>query len=203
MVMRTSYPAPGAANSKAAGLTVVWAGTDELRARLGAIGPEVKTRIVRVLDVLGRELAVAANAAAPVGKRRHRRAGGGLARSFRVYARPQWEKYGTVGVAVRSATKYHYYQEFGVNRPDNQVVLHRDDKGKAVSKGRRYRDGTKKLRDGVRVSTYRRDIIIPATSFFGRVFQARRAQLAADLESAVSRYLERIAPKAPSAGGAA
>lgn len=195
-----TYPAPGA-SPKTDGVSIRLSGGEAVQQKLLDLGPAVKTRVLRVVETLGRELAVEANQAAPVGRDRKRRRGGGLARSFGVYGRPQWEKFGLVGVAVRSRAKYHYYQEFGVNRPGAQVVLHRTDAGKVVPKGRRYRDGTKKLRDGVRVSSYRRDIIVPATSFFGRIVASRKGQIAADIDEAVTKYLDRMTPS-PSAGAA-
>ena len=196
MANRTSYPAPLAANSRTDGVSVRISGDDQVRAKLLAMGPAVKTRILRVLEVVGRELAVDANAAAPVGKDRKRKKGGGLARSFTVLPRPQWAKYGIVGVAIRSKAKYHWYQEMGVDRPNTQVVLHRTDAGKAVPKGKRYRDGTKRLRDGVRVSSYRRNIKVPALAFFGKLVASRKGQIYSEIDDAIVKYLDRVSPGA-------
>lgn len=189
--MNRLYPAPGA-SSKTDGFNINLSGDAEFQAKLLSIGPLVKARALRIMDVQGQRLAVMANAAAPRGARQKGRRGGFLAKSFRVYPRPQWQQLGKVGVAVRSRAKYHYFQEFGVDRPDNQVVLHRTDAGKKVAKGSRYRTGTNRLADGVRVKTYRRDIIIKGNPFFGDIVRRNAAALQAEARDGLLRYIERV-----------
>jgi len=190
-----NYPAPGT-TSKTDGVTIRITGDDLVQQKLRDFGPAIKARILRVLIVIGDELALASNAAAPVGKRMGRRRGGNLARSFRVEARPQWEKFGVVGVAVRSKAKYHYYQEFGVDRPQAQVLLYRNAAGGRVRKGqgegRRFREGTNRLNPGVSVRSYRRDIRIQGRHFFGDVVRARKNVIFADIEGAIVKYIDRL-----------
>jgi len=164
-------------------------GDDVVQARLLAMGPLVKARIYRILDVIGRELAVEASRHTPVGKKRRRRMPGRLRGSFGVFARPAWEKLGLIGVAVRSTTNYHYYQEFGVDAPNRQVVLHRDDNKKMVPKSMRYRNGTNRLADGVRVHSFRRDFHNPALAMLGNATRKMKGQLAEDVATALSHLL--------------
>ncbi len=190
-----NYPAPGT-TSKTDGVTIRVTGDDAVQQKLRDFGPAIKTRMLRVLQTLGYELAVDANQAAPVGKRMGRRRGGNLARSFRVEARPQWEKFGVVGVAVRSKAKYHYYQEFGVDRPGTQVLLYRTASGRRVPKGqgegRRFREGTNRLNPGVSVRSYRRDIIIKGRHFLGDVVRARKNALFGEIDEAIVKYIDRL-----------
>jgi hypothetical protein len=192
--MNRFYPAPGA-STKVDGFNINISGDAAFQAKLLQLGPLVIKRAQRIMETVGQMMADRANAAAPRGERRKGRSlasSGFLAKSFRVYPRPQWQQLGKVGVAVRSRAKYHHFQEFGVNRPDNQVVLHRNDAGKKVAKGKRYRDGTKRLRDGVRVSTYRRDIIIKANPFFGEVVRRSKGEFEAQAREGLLRYIDRI-----------
>lgn len=188
-----SYPAPGQ-SPKTDGFSIRMTGTEDIAARLLAYGPAVKTRILRVLETVGREIAVEAGRGFPPAQRRQkRRRIGWLGKSFGVRARPRWEQLGLVGVVVRSSAKYHYYQEFGVNRPDTQVVRHVDDAGKRVTKGqgvgRRYREGSNRLNDGVRVKTYRRDIMVPGNPSLGRATSRLKGQFAAEVQNAVANLL--------------
>ena len=189
--MNRFYPAPGA-SSKADGFNVDISGDAEFQAMLLRMGPLVITRALNIVRVLGMQLAVQANAAAPRGQKQKGRPGGKLAKSFRYYDRPQWQQLGKVGVAVRSTRKYHHFQEFGADKPNTQVVLHQDDAGKKVSKGRRYRDGTNRLRDGVRVKTYRRDIRIKANPFFGDIVRGSKGKFEEQARNAIQTYISRI-----------
>jgi hypothetical protein len=200
--MGRSYPAPGN-SSKADGFSVDLAGSAEFQEKLLKIGPLVVARALRVMEVLGTELAVRANAAAPRGDKRHGRKVGQLSRSFRVYARPQWMQLGKVGVAVRSSTKYHHFQEFGANKLNAQVVKHWDASGaktvrakKGQGEGRTFRMGTNRLNPGVFVKTYRRNIIIQSNPFFGEVIRRNKDKMLADATTGLLSYIDRI-----SAGG--
>lgn len=189
--MNRFYPAPGA-SAKADGFNIDISGDAEFQAMLLRLGPLVITRALNIVRVLGMQLAVKANAAAPRGAPRKGSAGGRLAKSFRYYDRPQWQQVGKVGVAVRSTAKYHHFQEFGVSKKAAQVVLHQDDAGKKVAKGRRYRDGTARLRDGVRVKSYRRDIIIQGRPFFGDIVRASKGEFEQQARNAIQTYISRI-----------
>jgi hypothetical protein len=192
------YPAPGN-SSKADGFSVDLAGNAEFQEKLLKMGPLVVARALRVMEVLGRELAMKANAAAPRGPKRHGRAAGGLAKSFKVYPRPQWQQLGKVGVAVRSSAKYHHFQEFGANKPNTQVVNHWDASGsktvrakKGQGEGKRYRLGTGRLNPGVFVKTYKRDIIIQARPFFGMIIRQNKDKMLADATAGLLNYIDRI-----------
>lgn len=189
--MNRFYPAPGG-SSKTDGFNINLSGDAAFQARLLQLGPLVKARALRIMDVQGQRLAVMANAAAPRGDRRKGRRSGLLAKSFRVYPRPQWEQLGKVGVAVRSRAKYHHFQEFGVNQPNSRVILFRTDAGKKVAKGKRYRNGTIRLEDGVRVKGYVRDIILRANPFFGDVVRRSAAILQAEAREGLLRYIDRL-----------
>ena len=168
-------------------------GDAEAQRRLLEGGNALHDRALRVVEVLAREVAVAANAAAHRSKRTFKgRRGGRLARSFQVYPRPGWLKIGLVGVAVRSSTRYHFFQEFGVKAPNRQVVRHRDAEGRHVKKSARYQKGTGRLVQGVKVSTYRRDIEIPQHAVLGPVFSRMKAKIGRDLEAGVVSYMNRI-----------
>lgn len=196
--MNRFYPAPGN-SSKADGFNIDISGDAEFQAMLLRLGPLVVNRALNIVKVLALQLAVEANAAAPRGPKKGR-AGGRLAGSFRFYDRPQWMQLGKVGVAVRSGVKHHYFQEFGANKPNTQVVLHRDDAGKKVAKGKRYRDGTARLRDGVRVKTYRRDIVLKANPFFGDIVRRSKGKFETQARRAILEYIDRVS--AGDSGGA-
>ena len=100
---------------------------------------------------------------------------------------------GKVGVAVRSKAKYHHYQEFGVDKKDVRVIKFRTDEGKKVAKGKRYRDGTSRLRDGVRVRGYVRDIKIEANPFFGEVVRKNKANFQEEARAGLLAYISRLA----------
>jgi hypothetical protein len=195
--MNRFYPSPGGA-SKVDGFNINFSGDAEFQAMLLRLGPLVIKRAVGICRTFGEMLAAEANAAAPRGAKQKGRPGGYLAQSFAVKARPQWLQLGKAGVAVRSAAKYHHYQEFGVNRPDTRVVRFRTDSGKRVAKGKRFRDGTIRLADGVRVSGYNRDINIRANPFFGDVIRRNKATFEAQAREGLLDYIRRM-----SADGAA
>ncbi len=186
-----AYPAPGA-SVKTDGFNVDISGNEEFQAMLLRLGPLVVNRALNIVRVLGMQMAVEANAAAPRGAPRKGSSGGRLAKSFRIYDRPQWQQLGKIGVAVRSTASYHHYQEFGADKKGAQVVLHQDDAGKKVAKGRRYRDGTNRLRDGVRVKSYRRDIKIKANPFFGDIVRASKGKFEEQARNAIQTYISRI-----------
>ena len=196
--MRENYPAPLAANSKADGFSIRLSGGEDVQKRLAAVAPLIEARIVRVLEVLGQQLAAAAAAEAPKGKNKKGHRGGYLRKSFGVYARTAWKKFGVIGVAVRSRAKYHHYVEFGVNRPNTQVVLHRDIHGRKVragqGEGRRYREGTNKLNPGVFAKSYRRNIHQAANPVLGRSFRRMESHLVSSAEMAVRRLLSGTLP---------
>jgi hypothetical protein len=93
---------------------------------------------------------------------------------------------------VRSVAKYHHYVEFGVNKPDTRVIKFRTDAGKKVAKGKRYRDGTIRLRDGVRVSGYVRDIQQARNPFFGEVIQRNKSAFEAQAREGLLNYIGRL-----------
>lgn len=192
--MNRFYPAPDG-SSKADGFNIDISGDAAFQAKLLQLGPLVIKRALRIMETVGQMMADRANASAPQGERRKGRrlaSSGLLSRSFHVSPRPQWQQLGKVGVAVRSRAKYHHFQEFGVNRPGTRVVRHIDDQGKKVPKGRRYRDGTNRLRDGVRTKGYLRDIIIKANPFFGEVVRRSKGEFEAQAREGLLRYIERV-----------
>ena len=128
------YPAPGGA-SKVDGFNIDFSGDAEFQAMLLRMYPSIVKRAIGICRTLGEDLAAQANQAAPVGKAQKGRPGGRLSRSFGVKERPIWLKYGKAGVAVRSSTKYHHYQEFGVDKKDVRVIKFRTAQGKKVRRG--------------------------------------------------------------------
>lgn len=175
--------------TKTDGFSLRISGTPEVAQRLASMGDVVAERLRRVLQTLGEQLARHAGARAPVGARQRGRRGGRLKGSFVWKARPSWEQMGIIGGVVRSKAKYHHFVEFGVNRPNVQVVLHRDTVGKRVTKGKRYRDDGR-VREGVRVSSYRRDIRLPSNPILGDATRAMKPNLVVDCQRAISRLLE-------------
>jgi hypothetical protein len=185
------YPAPGA-SSKADGFNINLSGDAEFQAKLIQMGPLIIKRAMGICRTFGEELAAQANAAAPKGAKQKGRPGGFLSRSFRAQVRPQWMQLGKVGVAVRSVAKYHHYVEFGVDKPDTRVIKFRTDAGKKVAKGKRYRDGTIRLRDGVRVSGYNRDIRQDANPFFGEVVRRNKSEFEEQAREGLLNYIDRL-----------
>ena len=176
-----NYPAPGQ-SSKVDGVSIRISGDQEVAEGLLRHGVTVNARLLLALKEAGQMLADAAGR--NVAPRRYNvkgRSGGNLARSFVVKDRKGWLKYGLLGVAVRSRARYHHYQEFGVERPNTQVLLYRTDEGRKVRRGQgidarhgRFAIGTNRLNPGVRVRSYRRDISIPAQTMLGRAVATMR-----------------------------
>lgn len=194
--MNRMYPAPGGA-AKVDGFSLDFSGDAEFQAMLLRMPDLIIKRAVGICRTFGEQLALDANRSAPVGEPQKGRRGGRLARSFSVKARPQWLQIGKAGVAVRSSTKYHHYQEFGVDKKDVRVLKFRTDAGKKVRKGqglgRRYRDGKGRLNDGVRVTGYIRDIKIPANPFFGDVVRRSKARFVEEARAGMLAYISRLA----------
>jgi hypothetical protein len=189
--MNRFYPAPGG-SSKVDGFNINLSGDAEFQAKLLQMGPLIVKRAMGICRTFGEMLAQQANAAAPRGKAQKGRPGGYLSKSFKAQVRPQWMQLGKVGVAVRSVAKYHHYVEFGVNKPDTRVIKFRTDAGKKVAKGKRYRDGTIRLRDGVRVSGYVRDIQQARNPFFGEVIQRNKSAFEAQAREGLLNYIGRL-----------
>jgi hypothetical protein len=188
-----TYKPPGSGNLTD-GFSLRVTGDEDVQARLLGMGPAVKAALLKVLKEAGAAVASQAGRNAPVGPKRGRRKGGNLSRSFGVFARPGWEKFGVIGVAVRSKARYHYFQEFGVDAPGTQVLLHRDVyTGNKVAAGQgirfRYRDGTNRLNPNVSVKSYRRDIRIQGKAPLGRATVKLKGQLAGELQEAIGRLL--------------
>jgi hypothetical protein len=189
--MNRFYPAPGGA-SKVDGFNINFSGDAKFQAKLLQMGPLIVKRAMGICRTFGEELAAQANAAAPRGKAQKNRPGGFLSRSFKATPRPQWMQLGKVGVAVRSTAKYHHYVEFGVNKPDTRVIRFRTDAGKRVAPFKRFRTGTNRLADGVRVSGYNRDIRQDRNPFFGDVIRRNKATFEAQAREGLLNYIRRM-----------
>jgi hypothetical protein len=189
--MNRFYPAPGG-SSKVDGFNISLSGDAEFQAKLLQMGPLIVKRAMGICRTFGEMLAQQANAAAPRGKAQKGRPGGFLSRSFKATPRPQWMQLGKVGVAVRSSAKYHHYVEFGVNKPDTRVIRFRTEAGKRVAPFKRFRTGTIRLADGVRVSGYNRDIHQDANAFFGEVIARNKGPFEAQAREALLAYVGRL-----------